>query len=115
MFSKTLAFAALSAVSVAMAQIVGTVTLAPYTPSTIQCGINTCPISGEWVSVNQTFFNSYGCGTLVRLTTTDGTHTTVAPVCDVCSTCTESFFEVPFVVLGELGGGSAELTVNYDI
>ncbi|KDQ13869.1 hypothetical protein BOTBODRAFT_362695 [Botryobasidium botryosum FD-172 SS1] len=80
----------------------------------ITCGLNTCPISGEWIGVNQTFFNTHGCGTVLTLTTEDGSRITTAPVCDICDDCPITYFKVPPVVQGELGGGvSVPLTVNW--
>ncbi|KDQ13871.1 hypothetical protein BOTBODRAFT_175286 [Botryobasidium botryosum FD-172 SS1] len=114
-FKKSLAVAAFAAASFVAAQSSGTAILADYTyPNSITCGLSTCPISGEWIGVNQTFFNTHGCGTVLTLTTEDNSRTTTAPVCDICDDCPITYFKVPPVVQGELGGGvSIPLTVNW--
>jgi len=119
LFKKTLALASVTSVGLTSAQIVGDTTLyQPTYPSTIYCGWD-CPINGEWLAVPQAFFNSYGCGTLVRLTYESGTPpwpTTVVPICDICTTCTSAEWEASPPVFGALGhGGASSLLVEYNI
>ncbi|KDQ13769.1 hypothetical protein BOTBODRAFT_33211 [Botryobasidium botryosum FD-172 SS1] len=118
MFKNTLALVTLSTLAgLGASQIVGDITLYQLTyPESIHCGWS-CPISGEWASVPQEIFDSYGCGVLVRLTyETAPFPTTVAPICDICTTCTDAEWEAPPVVFGELQHGTApSLAVEYDI
>ncbi|KDQ13768.1 hypothetical protein BOTBODRAFT_145951 [Botryobasidium botryosum FD-172 SS1] len=106
--------------SLGAAQIVGNVTLSQYTtyPETIACGWS-CPISGQWASVPQDIFDNYGCNVIVRLTyqISPTYPTDVVPICDVCTSCTDAYWEAPPVVFGELGYGTASslYPVEYDI
>ncbi|KDQ17410.1 hypothetical protein BOTBODRAFT_144239, partial [Botryobasidium botryosum FD-172 SS1] len=84
-FTKSIAFALLSAAGLATAQIVGTALLSEETPGSETFCSPACVTAGKYIGVSQAFYNDYGCGTIVSLTY--GSTTVDAPICFVCAGC----------------------------